>query len=83
MVKIPIQIHKGSLCDIKKGSDREELLKQTSLIIWDEVTMQHHHVIEAVNRTLRDILDKPNLPFGGITVAWEEGGLPADIACGA
>ena len=32
--------------------------------------MQHRHVIEAVDRTLRDILDKPNLPFGGITVAW-------------
>ena len=70
MFKMPIQIYEGSLCDIKKHSDRAELLKQTSLIIWDEVTMQHHHVIEAVNRTLRDILDKPNIPFGGITVAW-------------
>ena len=41
--------------------------------------MQHHHVIEAINRTLRDILDKPNLLFGGITVAWGVGGLPADL----
>ena len=44
---------------LKKDSDRVELLKQTSLIIWDEVPM-HCHVIEAVDRTLRDILDKPN-----------------------
>ena len=70
MFKIPIQIHEWSLCDIQKGSDRAELLKQTSLIIWDEVSMQHHHVIAAVDRTLSDILDKPNLPFGGIIVAW-------------
>jgi len=58
------------MCEIKRGSDRAELLKQTSLIIWDEVPMQHRHVVEAVDRTLRDILDHPNLPFGGITVAW-------------
>jgi hypothetical protein len=27
-------------------------------------------VVEAVDKTLRDILDCPNYPFGGITVAW-------------
>ena len=41
MFKIPIQIHEGSLCDIKRGSALAELLKQVSLIIWDEVPMQH------------------------------------------
>ena len=47
--------------------------------------MQHCHVIEAVNRTLRTILDRSNLPFDGITVAWGVGGgeLPVDLACGA
>ena len=81
MFKIPIHIHEGSLCDIKKGSDRAELLKQTSLIVWDKAAMQHHYVIEAVDRTLRNILDKPNLLFGGITVAWGAG-LLGDLACG-
>ena len=32
--------------------------------------MQHCHAIEAVDRTLRVILDQPDLPFGGITVAF-------------
>ena len=50
--------------------DENPDIKQTSPIIWDEVPMQHCHVIKAVNRTLRDILDKSNLPFGSITVAW-------------
>jgi hypothetical protein len=70
MFKIPIQIHEGSLCDIKRGSALAELLKQVSLIIWDEVPMQHRHVVEAVDRTCRDILEHPDRPFGGITVAW-------------
>ena len=46
------------------------MLRQTSLIIWDEAPMQHCHAIEATDRALRDILDQPDLPFGGITVAF-------------
>ena len=34
-----------------------ELIKQTSLIIWDEVPMQHKYCFEAVNRTLNDICE--------------------------
>ena len=64
-----------------EDSDRAELLRQTSLIIWDEVAMQYCLVIEVADRNLQDNLNKPNLPFGGITVAWE-GGLSADLACG-
>jgi hypothetical protein len=43
---------------------------QTSLIIWDEVPIQYRFVVEAVDLTWRDILDQPDHPFGGITVAW-------------
>ena len=32
--------------------------------------MQHRHVIETVDHTLRDIMNKTNIPFGGIPVAW-------------
>ena len=32
--------------------------------------MQHGHAVEAIDRTLRDFLDQPDLPFGGITVAF-------------
>ena len=57
------------MCSIKKRSDKVELMKQVQLIIWDEVPMQHHFACEAVDRTLRDLLNK-NVPFGGIPVAW-------------
>jgi hypothetical protein len=70
MFSIPIEIDEGKACAIKKGSDKAELMKQVRLIIWDEVPMQSRFACEAVNRTLQDLLDKPNLPFGGIPVAW-------------
>jgi hypothetical protein len=66
---IPIDIDEGSVCHIKKQSETAELMKKVRLIIWDEVPMQHRHACEAVDRTLRDILDK-DVPFGGIPVAW-------------
>ena len=65
--KIPIPIHEASSCNIKKGDVWHELLCQTSLIIWDEVPMQHRNVIECVDHSLRDLLDRDE-DFGGITV---------------
>ena len=38
------------------------------MIIWDEVPMQHKFCFEAVDRTLRDICDQPDLLFGGIPI---------------
>jgi hypothetical protein len=68
--KIPIDGLNGeSYCTIPKNSQRADLLRRTALIIWDETGMQHRHAIEAVERTLRDLLDNP-CPFGGITVVF-------------
>jgi hypothetical protein len=69
--KIPIPINEDSGCNIKKKSILADVLKQTGIIIWDEVPMQHKFAIEALDRTLKDILrlpDQPDKPFGGITV---------------
>ena len=32
--------------------------------------MQHRFAPEAIDRTLRDFMNQPDLPFGGITVAF-------------
>jgi len=55
--KLPIQINEGSICAIGKISNQEDLLRKTSLIIWDEIPMQHCHCPEVVDRTLRDLCD--------------------------
>ena len=65
--KIPIQINDTSTCSFTRRSKIFALLRDTSIIIWDEVPMQHKHAVEAVDRTIRDVLGN-NSPFGGITV---------------
>lgn len=41
-----------------------ELLKATSLIIWDEAPMTHRYAFEALDRTLQDIMQNTRV-FGG------------------
>ena len=66
--RIPICLDEASTCSIRRGSETHQVLEQTAVIIWDEVPMQHKHAVDAVDRTLRDLLRKPTLPFAGITV---------------
>lgn len=65
--KIPIPIFETSFCGINRNAHLKELIKLTKVIIWDEAPMQHRHAIEALDRSLRDILGQDR-PFGGITV---------------
>ena len=46
-----------------------DLFRQTDLIIIDEITMQHRHASEALDRTLQDIHNSDKL-FGGISVVF-------------
>ena len=64
---IPLDVLENSVCGFSKQSLQAELFRETKLIIWDEVPMQHRHCVEAVDRTLRDIRNSEK-PFGGITV---------------
>ena len=70
MLGILIEIYKNSVSTIKKNSLNMELLRKTRPIIWDEVSMQYRFAPEAIDRTLRDFMNKPGLPFGGITVTF-------------
>ncbi|KAK1372390.1 hypothetical protein POM88_028583 [Heracleum sosnowskyi] len=71
--KIPILLDDYSMCSISHTSDIAELIKRTSLIIWDEAPMQHRYAFECLDRSLRDIMkavdpQRYHMPFGGITV---------------
>jgi len=68
--KIPIDLHEDLTCSISKESALVSLIWATALIIWDEVTMQNRYAMEAVDRTLHDLLDNEQ-PFGGITVVFD------------
>jgi len=70
MFKIPISLNQDSTCPISKEGRLASLIRATRLIIWDEITMQHRHAAEAVDRTCRDILGARDQNFGGITVVF-------------
>ncbi|CAN7089236.1 unnamed protein product, partial [Brassica rapa subsp. narinosa] len=71
--KIPLKLYEDSFCEVITGTILSNFLSQADLIVWDEAPMAHRHAIEAVDRTLRDILslsdkEASQKPFGGITV---------------
>ncbi|GMF58154.1 unnamed protein product [Phytophthora fragariaefolia] len=63
--KIPLKLTNKSTCAIYKQSHLKSLIQRASLVIWDEAPMTHRHAFEAVDRTLRDIMDNDQEPFGG------------------
>lgn len=66
--KIPLDLTEESVCSIKKNTQVVELLKQTDVIIWDEAPMNDRRCFEALDRTLRDIMNTPDDLFGKKTV---------------
>ena len=58
MFKIPINVTDTSYCFLSKHSELAELICQTSLVIWDEAPIMHHHVFETVDRTFKGYMWK-------------------------
>nr|GEU38630.1 reverse transcriptase domain-containing protein [Tanacetum cinerariifolium] len=63
--KLPLELTEESLCRITKNNQLEKLLADTDLIIWDEAPMNDCRCFEALDRSLRDIVNKPFSLFGG------------------
>ncbi|XP_076915949.1 uncharacterized protein LOC143575455 [Bidens hawaiensis] len=66
--KIPINLNNNPIWKIKHQSGTAELIRSAKLIIWDEASMAKRQGIEAVDRTLQDIVGV-RLPFGGKIMA--------------
>nr|GEU65446.1 putative PIF1 DNA helicase/replication protein A1-like protein [Tanacetum cinerariifolium] len=71
--RIPLELDNESCCGIDVVSDLACLIREASLIIWDEAPLQHRHAFEAIDRTFWDICkhDNPNAEnevFGGKVV---------------
>ncbi|POS81884.1 hypothetical protein EPUL_005913, partial [Erysiphe pulchra] len=67
LFRIPIECTDSSRCHISRQTKLARLLTVTKLILWDEVTMQNKHNFNAVDKTLRDLMNSDEL-FGGIPV---------------
>ncbi|XP_066316788.1 uncharacterized protein [Miscanthus floridulus] len=68
--KILLTIDNGAFCTFTKQSGTAKLLRESSLIIWDEASMTKRQSIEALDNSLHDIMDRPKLSFGGKTVVF-------------
>ncbi|XP_043463102.1 uncharacterized protein LOC122501545 [Leptopilina heterotoma] len=61
--KLPIAIYSDSSQTIKAQSKEADYLRSIEVFIWDEAPMAPRHVLELVDRNLRDITND-NRPFG-------------------
>ena len=52
---------------LRSNSTKPELIRKAKLLIWDEISMSHKHIVECVDRLFKEAR-KSNKPFGGITV---------------
>ncbi|GJU24895.1 DNA helicase [Tanacetum coccineum] len=66
--KLPLKLTKESLCRITKNTQLGKLLADTDLLIWDEAPMNDCRCFEALDRSLRDIVNKSFSLFGGKSV---------------
>ncbi|POM79144.1 Helitron helicase-like protein [Phytophthora palmivora] len=65
MFRIPLKLSEFSTCSLSWQSQKAELIRKASLIIWDEAPMMHRACFEAVDRSFRDIMKNELEPFGG------------------
>jgi ATP-dependent DNA helicase PIF1 len=65
--KIPLILDSTSECSWRPRAKSTQALRECKVIIWDEISMQSRHAVEAVDRAFKDLL-KDNRPFGGKVV---------------
>ena len=63
-LKLPFDAHEQSTCGFANDSPEGELLLQAELIVWDEITMAHKHLLSAFDASMRN-LTGVQLPWGG------------------
>ncbi|GJR25804.1 DNA helicase, partial [Tanacetum coccineum] len=68
--KVPLELTEESLCKITKNTHLAKLLADTNLIIWDEAPMNDRCCFEALDRSLRDILNALLSLFGGKSIVF-------------
>jgi len=68
--KLPLNLTTSDnpVCNILKQSNFAEVLKNTKIIEWDEITMAHKGGVEALIRSLKDIWGNKRL-MDGVTVS--------------
>ncbi|CAB3247106.1 unnamed protein product [Arctia plantaginis] len=58
-LKLPLNLPtiEEPTCNITKNSAMAKVLSASKIVIWDECTMAHKRALEALNRSVKDVLD--------------------------
>ena len=64
-MKAPKNPTAESMLNISNQSNLGSLVQMARLLLIDEATMLHRFHLEALDRNLRDLMGKPDIPFGG------------------
>ena len=64
-MKAPLTATETSTLNISAQSHLAKLVRMSRLFLIDEGTMLNKYLLEAMDRTLRDLMQKPDVPFGG------------------
>lgn len=64
-LKAPLHPTEESTLNIPAQSSLAKLVRRARVLLIDEATMLHGHQLQALDRTLRDLMQKENVPFGG------------------
>ena len=64
-LKAPFDPDENSTLNITAQSSLAKLVRRAKLLLIDESTMLHRYQLEAIDRTLRDLMNAPDSPFGG------------------
>ena len=64
-LKAPLTATETSTLNISAQSDLAKLVRMARLFLIDEGTMLNKYLLEAMDRTFRDLMQKPDVPFGG------------------
>ena len=62
---LPLKIHKDSVANVSMRSNLANLLRETKIIIWDEVVMANKYMLHCVDRLMKEIKQNEE-SFGGI-----------------
>ena len=65
---VKLTLYYDSMLNIAIQSVTADLIRKAKVIVWDEAPMNHRFLLEALDRTLRDITRNKLEPFGGKVV---------------
>ena len=68
--KVPLKIDESSTCNISAQDFQAQIIKQASVILWDEASMAPNKMIRCVDKLLRDLMNRNDIFFGGKVVVF-------------